>query len=106
MNTASLNKKENAEFEARIKNFGIARNAILDDLKNRHKAGDKTVKPNSAWSSPYEDNEPPKSGNWFTGVGEMTCPICKTGKLRYSRSSYNGHVHARCTTINCVAWME
>lgn len=38
--------------------------------------------------------------------GEIECPICKAGKLRYSVASLNGHIHAGCTTENCVAWME
>ena len=40
-----------------------------------------------------------------TGRGRMTCPICHVGTLFYERSS-NGHIHARCSTDNCVAWME
>jgi hypothetical protein len=36
----------------------------------------------------------------------MKCPICRTGELKYSRSTYNGHVHAICSTDGCVAWME
>lgn len=39
-------------------------------------------------------------------TGEFDCPICKTGKLRYSVSSYNGHVMAQCGTKDCVSWME
>jgi hypothetical protein len=38
--------------------------------------------------------------------GQIDCPICNTGKLGYSVSGYNGHIHARCSTENCVAWME
>lgn len=34
------------------------------------------------------------------------CPACKTGKLHLSQSSYNGHVHGRCTTPDCLSWME
>jgi hypothetical protein len=80
-----------------------ARNAILDDLKRRYFANDKTVKVQDPetkhrWSEPQR--------NYFTGAGEMECPVCKTGKLRYSRAAYNGHVHARCSTDDCVAWME
>jgi hypothetical protein len=35
----------------------------------------------------------------------VECPICK-GKLGLFQSSYNGHVHGKCETPNCVAWME
>lgn len=39
-------------------------------------------------------------------VGELKCPICKQGKLRYSIARSNKHVHAACTTATCVRWME
>lgn len=32
-------------------------------------------------------------------------PICK-GKLHLSHSGYNGHVHGKCETEDCLAWME
>lgn len=35
----------------------------------------------------------------------IECPACK-GRLHLSISSYNGHVHGRCETDGCVAWME
>lgn len=35
----------------------------------------------------------------------VECPGCK-GRLHLSISSYNGHVHGRCETDGCVAWME
>lgn len=38
--------------------------------------------------------------------GEIDCPVCKTGKLRYSQAGYNGHIHAACSTEDCVRWME
>lgn len=38
--------------------------------------------------------------------GEITCPVCQTGALRYSIASVNGHVHAQCSTDDCVRWME
>lgn len=37
--------------------------------------------------------------------GTVECPVCK-GVLRYIRSSYNGHIHAKCETDGCCAWME
>ncbi len=81
----------------------VAREAILADLKARYFANDKQVKvqdPDTKhrWSEPQS--------NYFTGDGEITCPVCKTGKLRYSRAAYNGHVHASCSTATCVRWME
>ena len=35
----------------------------------------------------------------------IECPVCK-GKLHLTIAAYNGHVHGRCETPNCVAWME
>jgi hypothetical protein len=35
----------------------------------------------------------------------IECPVCK-GRLHLSQSSYNGHVHAKCETADCVAFME
>jgi hypothetical protein len=45
-----------------------------------------------------------KKGNG--GSSQVDCPVCKSGKVRYAVSSYNGHRHVACTTANCVAWME
>lgn len=39
-----------------------------------------------------------------SGIEE--CPVCK-GKLHWSRAiGYNGHVHAKCETPDCLAWTE
>ena len=40
------------------------------------------------------------------GCGEIACPVCKTGTIRYSVAGCNGHRHARCSTDGCVAFME
>jgi len=40
------------------------------------------------------------------GSGIIDCPVCGTGKLRYSRAACNGHIHAACSTETCVRWME
>ena len=37
--------------------------------------------------------------------GEIECPNCK-GKLKFSIASYNGHIHARCSTDDCVSFMQ
>lgn len=78
-----------------------ARAAILEDLKARFLAGDKMVLPVDRSNM----NRWGKQANYFAGAGEIDCPVCKAGKLRYSRASSNGHVHAACTS-GCVAWME
>lgn len=40
------------------------------------------------------------------GTGTLPCPVCGTGTIGYAVSSYNGHMHAGCTTKDCVAWVE
>lgn len=35
----------------------------------------------------------------------VECPICK-GRLHLSIAAYNGHIHGRCETADCVSWME
>jgi len=49
-------------------------------------------------------------GTWVVGQsgesGQLPCPICETGTLRFSRSGVNGHIHAGCSTETCVRWME
>jgi hypothetical protein len=34
--------------------------------------------------------------------GEVDCPVCTTGKVRYSIAGVNGHIHAACTTVRQV----
>lgn len=42
-----------------------------------------------------------------SGSGAIDCPVCAGNKsLRFSRAGVNGHIHASCTTADCVAWME
>lgn len=50
-------------------------------------------------------------GPWKRGDpgqgGKIHCPSCGTDDaLSFSRSGYNGHIHARCKTEGCVGWME
>lgn len=45
-----------------------------------------------------------KKGSTTTGVDP--CPVCMTGELHWSMSTYNRHVHMRCTTEDCIAFME
>lgn len=40
------------------------------------------------------------------GSSSLPCPTGCGGTLQYSVASYNGHMHARCTTKDCVSWME
>ncbi len=86
-----------------MSNTDIARKAITDELKRRAIAKDPSVRAmhqddTYRWHHPQD--------NYYVGSGSMDCPICKTGSLRYSRDSYNGHIHAACSTPICVRWME
>lgn len=67
----------------RMEAIGIARQAIVE-----------------ACGGPWKRGTPGSSG-------VIDCPVCD-GKqcLRYSRAGYNGHIHARCGTKDCVSWME
>lgn len=44
--------------------------------------------------------------NSFPESRHFACPICATGTLRFSIASCNGHIHAQCTTKECVSWIE
>lgn len=35
----------------------------------------------------------------------VDCPAC-LGRLHLSIAAYNGHVHGKCETPDCVSWME
>lgn len=84
-------------------NTDIARQAILEELRRRWKEGPTPI----GVTAPADISRfyKPQS-NYFCGSGEMECPICKTGKLKYSRSSRNGHVAADCSNNDCVHWRE
>lgn len=45
-----------------------------------------------------------KKGNG--GGASVTCPVCKTGVLSYTVAAYNGHMWGRCSTKDCVSWMQ
>lgn len=49
-------------------------------------------------------------GPWKRGTkgsaGSISCPVCDGGCVNFTRSGYNGHVHAKCSTEGCVSWME
>jgi len=50
-------------------------------------------------------------GPWKRGApgasGVIDCPVCGGQKtLKFSRAGYNGHIHAKCATAECMNWME
>lgn len=74
---------ERAEVAKRLEQIGIARDAIV-----------------AALGGPRKRGMPGASGT-------IDCPVCgKEKSLAFSRSSYNGHIHAQCLTDGCVSWME
>lgn len=38
--------------------------------------------------------------------GKLPCPACPDGQLSYSIANRNGHIHARCSTPSCIAFMQ
>lgn len=74
---------EDAEMEKRFAGTMKARAAIVEFL-----------------GGPWKEGRPGSSG-------VMDCPVCNgDGTLSFSRSGYNGHIHAACRTEDCVSWME
>jgi hypothetical protein len=50
--------------------------------------------------------EPFRARNKGKSAKEVVeCPCCK-GKLHMTIAAYNGHVHGKCETDGCLAWME
>lgn len=37
--------------------------------------------------------------------GSIVCPRCG-GELKFSTSSYNGHIRGACTTEDCLSWIQ
>ena len=74
---------EDAELRVRFEKIGKARQAIVDHL-----------------GGPWKKGKP-------GAQGVIDCPACNGAKtLQFSRAGYNGHIHARCTSKDCVSWME
>lgn len=74
--------KEVAEHEASFKRLELAIGAASKDAKSRG------------------------LGKGNGGAGAISCPVCKTGTLNYTVASYNGHMWGRCTTAECMCWMQ
>ncbi len=71
---------DDKEFENIFANYMIARKAIIDYIQLKKL-------PQNCY-------------------GKFPCPICDgEGDLSFSRAS-NGHIHAKCSTPKCTAWME
>ncbi len=61
---------------------------------------------NSAMHACYEDAQHRGFRKGHGGAATIVCPVCGHGALHYSVASYNGHMHGRCETEGCVAWMQ
>lgn len=71
---------DDAAFEAQVADFMMVISTVRPAIEAEHKA-------TGAWS------------------GHLECPKCSK-PLHWAKAECNGHVHARCETDNCVAWME
>ena len=60
-------------------------------------------KSKAAMEKVNEIREQHKGESWH---GEIECPMGCGGTLHLSISGYNGHMHGRCTTDGCLAWIE
>lgn len=40
------------------------------------------------------------------GTGEIACPACLVGRIKYSVAASNGHMIAKCSTDKCVKFVE
>lgn len=61
---------------------------------------------NLAHRAAHDDAKAKRFGKGQGGADSVECPVCQKGRIYYRVSGYNGHMHARCETEGCVAWME
>lgn len=81
--TAEEMKEREAKLRKRFEGIAKARQAIVE-----------------ACGGPWKKGDPGQGG-------AIDCPVCdQAGALSFSRSGYNGHIHACCKTETCVRWME
>lgn len=53
-----------------------------------------------------QDAESKGYGRGNGGVGDIACPVCGKGTIRYSVASVNGHIWAACTVKGCFSVMQ
>ena len=73
---------------------------------NHRKMEERSAQSMIAMVAAHADAKEKGFGKKNGGVSSLKCPVCEGGTLRYSVASYNGHMHAGCTTEGCVSWME
>lgn len=76
--------------------------AVAAEVKATEELFERT---DSAMHACYEDAKQRGFRKGHGGAATIVCPVCG-GQLRYSVASYNGHMHGRCETEGCVAWMQ
>jgi hypothetical protein len=37
--------------------------------------------------------------------GTIACPMCYSGELHFTKSTYNGHIWGQCKKHGCLSWM-
>ena len=76
--TREEERAQDREVDALVAKINTARRAITDHTKGARSCG-----------------------------GRIACPVCKAaGTTLTFTVAFNGHVHARCSTPECVTWME
>lgn len=89
---------KNAEARALCPQYsGWTDDEIAAREKSRHDSFERIIKTRAAIVESIKE----------TGLraGVISCPCCAEGKVRYTRAN-NGHIHAACSTEECVRWME
>lgn len=54
----------------------------------------------------HQDAKSRGLGKGKGGAGEIKCPACERGRLRYVVNERRGHMRGVCTTPDCVNWVE
>lgn len=74
-----------------------------DEVRRQHNSIENHMK---AVGAAHRDAKEKGYGVGHSGRGEVDCPCCGVGRIAYSVASVNGHLWGRCSTRDCVAWME
>ncbi len=54
----------------------------------------------------HEDAKSKKLGRGKGGKSTMACPLCTDGTIVYTVANVNGHIWAKCSTDNCLKFIE
>lgn len=60
----------------------------------------------TAFVAVLQDMKAKGLGKGHPGRGEIACPSCGTGRLAYSVAGSNGYTMARCSSANCLKWIQ